>query len=439
MQPIFYHNLEFNINNDIGFVSIPIQCPNDSKHCDPGNIIKNGHDVSVKSCPQYFMCKDCGIVFYAHTSAFYNEIDCLLNDFLLKLFENGKFNFESVKQILDCSRSSVSHLFKTLIEAVNDSILTNIAWNLPVQGNIIFIDETFIKIMKKTWYLVVVVDEERHVLAWELVKKRTSDVLALIINRAISLLPDKPNLIVSDGFSAYKGAVKKLGYDLVHIRHVHKPPYGRMVVDIIKHYPKKVSVTQIATTNDIFCDTNTFIARVLTVETVKPQKGKRGRKKGSKNKNKKKKVGNKKNEGKKKKKRGPKNPFKEGVVHVYHYNKKSGNVKQKYGSDANIARDFEAIGKFFVGKHITSNIIEQQFSSMKCLLNFRGKRSVDFWNKIINLYFTIREYPGAVEEAINGLKLCPQIIHRSPDLILRLLKSENRIKSKVIKVEVEKN
>ncbi|MHA1268389.1 MAG: hypothetical protein ACTSPY_01260 [Candidatus Helarchaeota archaeon] len=85
---------------------------------------------------------------------------------------------------------------------------------------------------------------------------------------------------------------------------------------------------------------------------------------------------------------------------------------------------------------MTSNLIEQEFSSLKRLLDFSGNRSLDTWNLILTFHFTIREYPGAVEQAIEDLKIAPQIVHRSPNLTLRLLKLAKRITSKHIKVEV---
>ncbi|TFF95153.1 MAG: hypothetical protein EU547_07850 [Promethearchaeota archaeon] len=85
---------------------------------------------------------------------------------------------------------------------------------------------------------------------------------------------------------------------------------------------------------------------------------------------------------------------------------------------------------------MTSNLIEQEFSSLKRLLDFSGNRSLDTWNLILTFYFTIREYPGAVEQAIKDIKIAPRIVHRAPNLSLRFLKLSKRITSKHIKVEV---
>ena len=97
------------------------------------------------------------------------------------------------------------------------------------------VDETFIKINGRVWYLVVAINEDRQVLAWDLVMKRDSKTKSRILQDAISRTLDFPKMIITDDFSSYKRAVKLLKYNLVHIRHIHRPPYGRMVIDIHKY------------------------------------------------------------------------------------------------------------------------------------------------------------------------------------------------------------
>ncbi|NVM31625.1 MAG: hypothetical protein HWN65_22500, partial [Candidatus Helarchaeota archaeon] len=69
MSKSFFETILINVNEISSKVEIPILCPNSSRGCKSENIVKNGHDTSVKECPQYFYCKDCNISFYAHTSA----------------------------------------------------------------------------------------------------------------------------------------------------------------------------------------------------------------------------------------------------------------------------------------------------------------------------------------------------------------------------------
>lgn len=429
---ILKHNIVFSINGYESSLEIPIQCPNTHKGCKSQNLKKNGHDTSVKSKPQKFLCKDCKISFYAHTSAFYCEFDKVINEALLYLFKGGKLNVEAAKQFLSCANSSVSRILKEIMDAIDNSIVVKMAWKSPVLGKILFVDETWIKIMKKEWYLVVVVDEGHHVLAWDLIKRREADVILSIIRLAISRLKSLPPIIVSDDFSTYKNVATSLGYDLMHVRHIHKPPYNRMIMDIIHHELNTIKITHVATTNDIFCNTNTFLTRVLDSEIKIYEKGKRGRKIGGKNKPRNKRNKNKRRSNPIKKKRGPKDVFKEGITQVYHFNRNKTTIEPLGGADIKIAKYLETLGKFFIGKNVTTNSIEQQFTSLKCLINFRGKRSLAAWKRILSFYFTIREFPGIMKHELNGLKLCPRLIHRSFDLMIRLLNINNKLMSEVL-------
>ena len=283
MKEKFYQNINFKVNDYESTLEIPIQCPNSSNGCKSDNIKKDGHDTSVKFSPQKFTCKDCQVTFYAHTSAFYREIEPAVNELMLHLFEKGKIDSNSIKNILECSDSSVSIILKRVMEAINESITVKMAWETPSSGNVIFVDETWIKIFSKTWYLVVVVSEDRRVLGWKIVEKRTAEVVASLIYESILRLPCPPTIIVTDDFSVYKKVVKQLNYNLIHIRHIHKPPHQHMIIDIIEHKPNKIITTDVATTNDIFCAENTFLTRISTSEENLHEKGKRGRKKGSKN------------------------------------------------------------------------------------------------------------------------------------------------------------
>ncbi|MHA1694827.1 MAG: hypothetical protein ACTSUG_06175, partial [Candidatus Helarchaeota archaeon] len=77
------------------------------------------------------------------------------------------------------------------------------------------------------------------------------------------------------------------------------------------------------------------------------------------------------------------------------------------------------ISGYFKGKHITSNKVEQKFSILKKMVNFRGKRSVSAWNLVLYFHFKIRQFPDLVEDVVNGMKICPIIARRSENLFWR--------------------
>ena len=185
--------------------------------------------------------------------------------------------------------------------------------------------------------------------------KRGSKTILRILQDAISRTLDFPKIIITDDFSSYKRAAKLLKYNLVHIRHIHRPPYGRMVIDIHKYEQDKLVITSVATLNDIFKFENTFITRISKKEIKLIKNKRRGRKKGSKN-NRKSVNSNKGGKITKNKKRGPSNHFKIGTTYVYHYYINNERVRPLGSAPIDVAEILEVIAREFKGKCITTNI-----------------------------------------------------------------------------------
>ncbi|MHA1299160.1 MAG: DDE-type integrase/transposase/recombinase, partial [Candidatus Helarchaeota archaeon] len=331
-------------------------------------------------------------------------------------------------------------------DAINNSPYTKLCWTLPAFAKVLFVDETFIKINKTKYWLVLVVNEDRRVLAFELVSDRKKETLKKIIDRARERVPDPIDLLVTDGLSQYTGVAQDFGHDLIHIRHIHKPPFGRAIISTIKHTPEKIITTNAATYINILDSTNMFYARVTTIVKNKPvkeeeskknnkkkeikKKKKRGRPKGSKNRPKhvieyekreklkrKGKVGRPKKTDKEKNKkkkgtRGRKNFFKTGEYMVYQFNMKEGKVAPLWNANPVVAEALEVCSKYFAGGCITTNYVEQQFSTLKKLIDFRGKRTLQTWKSILLAYFTIREDPTILEHVMNQITPCPQVQNR---------------------------
>jgi hypothetical protein len=413
MNKIFFETILITVNEISSRVEIPILCPNSSRGCLSENLVKNGHDTSVKDCPQYFHCKDCKISFYPHTSAFFQEIERELQQLLPYYFVGGKVNVAGLQNLLDCSDTTISRIFEMVLNAVNGSKYLSDIWTSPKTASAIFVDETWIHIDRFTFYLVVAVNAQKEVLAWDLVKHRTKSRLLALLERVQARTKAPIPLLVTDDFSTYKGVATGLGYDLIHVRHVHKPPYGRICIDLIRHSKNHVKTIHCATMNDIFQVENTFLIRVSESEKRKHEKGKRGRKRGGKNRPKKE-IASEKKRTKGSKKRGPKNPFKDAITRVFHYYKEEERIGVLGHSNPEIAINLEVLAKVFKGKCVTTNLIEQEFSTLKKLIDFRGKRSLCAWISTINFYFTVRADPTILSKALKGMRFCPHVIHRLP-------------------------
>lgn len=206
--------------------------------------------------------------------------------------------------------------------------------------------------------------DKGNVLAFELVKQRKKEKILELFKKAEQRLGKEVKIFMTDDFSTYKGVATGLGRDIIHVRHIHKPPHGRIVVDMIEYREKEIVTHHYATTFDILVDTNTFIVQIS--ESVKKihKKGKRGRPKGSKNRPKEVIEEDKRQkEGEKgQKKKGPKDPFKDAETHVYHYDKEKGLFLPMYESDDTFVECLQELFKVFGNKHITTNPVENVFS-----------------------------------------------------------------------------
>lgn len=394
---------------------IELACPSMLDGCSSQSIIKHGHDTSVKGNPQHYECKECDRHFYPHTSGVFSQLKHSINERLFSVLHNGKIDTKLLGEILGSSPATISKIMKHIVEKVANHPKTEIFWKSPMNAKAIFIDETWINISHRTWYLIVLLNERGEILAFELVKKRMSDKIIELILRAERRLNLPIGIIITDDFSTYKGVATGVNRDLIHVRHIHQPPYGRIVIDKIEIKKNEIITTHMATTNDILLETNTFIVRISKSVKKIYETGKRGRKKGGKNRPKavieQEKRHKKQNKGKIKK--GPKNPFRHGEAHIYHYNKKEGLFHPRYRSDEIVAESLQELHDLFKDKHITTNPVENVFSVIKKLIDFRGRRDLELWRLLTRYFFTVREYPAILREIIDELEFSPQIRHKA--------------------------
>lgn len=394
---------------------IELACPSTLGGCSSQAIIKHGHDTSVKGHPQHYECKECDRHFYPHTSGVFSQLKHSINERLFSVLYKGKIDTKLLGEILGSSPATISKIMSLIIEKVANHPKTEIYWKSPISAKAIFIDETWINISKRTWYLVVLLNEKGNVLTFELVKKRTSDKIIELILRAERRLNQPVGMLITDDFSTYKGVATGLKRDLIHVRHIHQPPYGRIVIDKIEFTKKEIITTHLATTNNILLETNTFIIRISKSVKRIYETGKRGRKRGGKNRPKTviEQEKRQKKENKGKRRRGPINPFKHGKTHIYHFNHKEGLFHPRYGSDETVAVCLKQLCSVFKDKHITTNPVENVFSVIKKLIDFRGRRDLEQWRLLTRYYFTVREYPTILKEIINDLEFSPQIRHKA--------------------------
>ena len=150
---------------------------------------------------------------------------------------------------------------------------------------IVVMDETFLKIGGKTFYLVVAVTKEGQLLSWSLTRTRTTDDVNSVFLRAL-IHYKFPGVIITDGLGSYRSMIALYPYSIIHIVHLHKRPYGRVNLYCRYILPKenRILELQVATTTRLFAESGqkTVFVHVKDTELVRTKK-KAGRPKGKKN------------------------------------------------------------------------------------------------------------------------------------------------------------
>lgn len=415
----------FSLNISIGdyqiIEKVPIYCPNETDQNNPHYFVKNGRDTHLANPPQQYLCRTCGNSFYPHTSKFITDLESDLKEVIRATIQNGKITIPILASRIQVSRSLASNLLKRVLESIKDYIKDHPCFQTKVQRNsVLFVDETFITIGHKTWYLIVVISGDNHVMALKLAEHRDEKTLYEIIENCANRLVFGLWLLASDGLMAYKGIAKslaiRLNHPLIHVRHIHKPNYHNIMMDHYEKIGTDLVITSADFWNGIFLEDGGFIAEVKE-KKERLEKMKRGRKAGGKNRSneeifeeKQKKMNTSKPKGR------PKGSTKEkntGSPQVFIYKKKDGCVETIWDSSNAVASALNVVLEQFKGLYITTNLIEKEFSVLKELLSFRGRRSAEHWLDLLTAYYVVREDPDLLEKLLEKLSISPSTIRHA--------------------------
>jgi hypothetical protein len=127
-------------------------------------------------------------------------------------------------------------------------------------------------------------------MALRLVEKREQNIILEMVNDYANKLAYGLQIIVTDSFLTYKGVAVEIARifnkDIIHVRHIHQPPYGRIEIGYYKPNPKGIDVTTLKATNEITAVNGYFLRRMSQKHLNGLEKQKRGRKAGGKNRSK---------------------------------------------------------------------------------------------------------------------------------------------------------
>ncbi len=63
--------------------------------------------------------------------------------------------------------------------------------------------------------------------------------------------------------------------------------------------------------------------------------------------------------------------------------------------------------------YITSNLVEKEYSVLKKLINFRGRRSVEMWDDLLFSYFVIRDEPKILDKILEDCDISFKMVSKS--------------------------
>ncbi len=440
--PLFHGTAQFElsgspviVNGEDRFISFdfPIECPN----CEelPAWIVKNGHETSIKGNPQKYKCQCCDGQFMAHTCRFWKEQVVTFISNLITSYYCESRTLESFAREYHVSTGQLSRLLDgfwiTFLEEAVELELLEREWiGLPAAEcqliQSIWIDETFIKIQGKWWYLIVAVDKQGRVIHLQLADNRSEETIWSFWTVLMTKCP-VIELIVSDGLPGYEKACKKMRRRVIHVQHIHEGDRKRVKATLHEYDSEKGihHADQVGMKNNALLGEESKEIRYMEKSSKDSEvKRPRGRPKGRKDSTPRKKRTDQENtdnssqvEGKKlAKKRGPKNVFKDGhryVIDPFPDQQGFGIMPLDPPVTAVLGTNREqlivlailmTLMKEFSGKHITSNRIENKFSCFDAWQTTRGRRTPRTVDRDATLFFTRPYWSSRLPELINRMK-----------------------------------
>ena len=109
---------------------------------------------------------------------------------------------------------------------------------------------------------------------------------------------------------------------------------------------------------------------------------------------------------------------------MFNHNKKEGRIDAVGGSSVVVVAALNKILKQCPNKYITTNLVEKEYSIIKKLIDFRGRRNPELWKKLIKAYFAIRDDPEILKKALKNINISFQMVNKIlPSLISCEIKS----------------
>ena len=219
LEPLFNHSIQFDI-----------LCP--VAGCK--EIKANGFDDNFAYPVQLYKCKVHDRSFYAHTSWLTKKLSEIIVQRILLLVFAGNVPGTQIAERYNLSASLLSKLVNQSEKYV-DQVISRINaeskrfsdLHLPAMlEEVIWIDETFFKVGRKSWALIMAIDYNGKVLGWKFGRKRGSEEIKEVLTQAGQYMPNW-KVVIGDGAKPYATAVRSFHKRAHLIQQFHTHPWER--------------------------------------------------------------------------------------------------------------------------------------------------------------------------------------------------------------------
>jgi len=397
IRPIY---LEFESGERFLFGSIPIQCP----ICGSEQVRAYGTRKRKNGRIESFRCQNMtcssfrnrgGIQFCLTSSKLYRELIWMkLQNLSHNLFEDG-IKYSALAEQYQISISEISSLRFCIQTFISQHVSSEALVDISQPDRAIAMDETYIKIDGKTYYVILATGYTTHkCLGMKISESRYEQDMREVFDEADRNTIEGISTITADALNATQAMAKNLGREITLIIHKHKTPYDKVVIRHFTYKDKNRITTEVGVKTDVFKHRKKreFFWRERIDSILPPTPKKKGRPLGKWKKKKKPK--------KPKQKRGRK-----GLFTVFTQGKKAylksdpGRLVLQIGLNVPIAvsTGLHAAFELFARMSIQNNLSEHLNSLIKALVGFYGPKNADTITSKIRITLRVWNQPNLLQ------------------------------------------
>ena len=398
IRPIF---LDFEDGTRFFVGSIQVLCP----ECGGNQIRTSGTHTRKNTRVEYFRCynSNChshtikgGRQFCMTSSKMFQEMVWMkLQHLSHNLMEDG-FKYSALAEQYQISISEISTLRRVIQETIITRIHSNQLVDVPQPDQALAIDETYLQIDGKTFYVIIATGYTTHkCLGLKVSQTRNESDLREVFDEADQNVIGGIATITADALNATQAMAKNLNREITLIIHKHKAPYDKVVIRHFSYHEDIRVIGEIGVKTDVFMHRKKkeFHWREIIESIAPPAPKKIGRPLG--------KWKRKKKVKKKKQKRGRK-----GLFTVFDVGKKTylkvdpGRLTLQIGGSvpATVFTGLHATFGLFAGMSIQNNLSEHLNSLIKALVGFSGPKQADSIENKIRITLRVWNQPTLLDE-----------------------------------------